>query len=67
MNTKVGMLQHVTKASGCGILIVSHGFAIFLCCMGGCYFLFKINYEVKGKHGERKIHDYGNPEAFLNQ
>ena len=50
-----------------GILIVSHGFAIFLCCVGGCYFLFKINYEVKGKHGECEIHDYGNPEAFLNQ
>ena len=48
------------------ILIVSHGFAIFPCCVGGCYFLFKINYEVKGKHGECKIHDYGNPEAFLN-
>ena len=44
-----------------GMLIVSHGFAIFLCCVGGCYFWFKINYEVKGKHSEREIHDYGNP------
>lgn len=49
------------KLQASGILIVLHGFAIFLCCVGGCYFWFKINYEVKGKHSEREIHDYGNP------